>query len=236
MMNETTYIDQNLRSVDALEWLNTEFRPLSPEQRLTRIAHAFPVERILITSSFGADSALFLDALVRATTLRRIHFIDTGFHFAETLAYQAELAERWQLEIVRIVPDTQLHQYTAQNELWRRDPDLCCSVNKVQPLEEISAPFTLWITGLMKWQTAHRESLPLFDQAGALLKFHPLIDLTATEAATRKRAHDLPTHPLNAVGYASIGCSHCTLPGDARSGRWAGKAKSECGLHTSAKR
>lgn len=234
-MNEATHIDHDPRSVNTLDWLNAEFRPLTPEQRLTRITHAFPAERILVTSSFGADSALFLDALARATPLRRVHFIDTGFHFAETLAYQAELAKRWQLEIVRIIPDAKLHQYSADNELWRRDPDLCCSVNKVQPLDEISAPFTLWITGLMKWQTAHRQSLPLFEQAGALLKFHPLLDLTAMDVATRRHVHTLPPHPLAAAGYASIGCSHCTRPGDARSGRWSGKAKSECGLHTNTK-
>jgi len=234
-MNKAENLENNLRSVNTLEWLNAEFRSLTPEQRLARITRAFPAERILITSSFGADSALFLDALARATPLRRIHFIDTGFHFAETLAYQAELAARWQLEIVRIVPDAKLHQYSADNELWRRDPDLCCSVNKVQPLDEISAPFTLWITGLMSWQTAHRQSLPLFEQAGALLKFHPLLDLTALDAAARRHEHALPIHPLAAAGYASIGCSHCTRPGNARAGRWSGKSKSECGLHTKAK-
>lgn len=234
-MSHTENINHDLDASIAINQLNTEYRPLTPEQRLARLTRIFPAERILVTSSFGADSALFLDALVRATTLRRVHFIDTGYHFAETLAYQAELAERWQLEIVRVTPDIQLHRYSAENELWRRDPDLCCSVNKVKPLEEISGPFTLWITGLMKWQTAHRQSLPLFEQTDALLKFHPLLDLTTTDAAARRSERELPTHPLAAKGYASIGCRHCTLPGAARSGRWTGQAKSECGLHIAIK-
>ena len=107
----------------------------------------------------------------------------------------------------------------------------CCSINKVEPLEEIKQDYDIWASGLMSWQTEHRSSLDIFEERNGIIKFYPLIDVSKEQRDNYIREHRLPFHPLVAKGYASIGCAHCTVPGDDRSGRWNNSPKTECGLH-----
>ncbi|RMG28831.1 MAG: phosphoadenylyl-sulfate reductase [Bacteroidetes bacterium] len=212
--------------------LNEEFQPLSPEQRIQRLYDFFEEEEVLLTSSFGVNSAVLLHLASRIRPGQKIHFIDTRYHFAETLAYRQQLTDLWKLQLVEVQPDAQLHDFTRREQSWQRDPDLCCGINKVAPLDAVKARHKLWFSGLMAHQTRFRAGLNIFEQQGGLIKFHPLIDMSEEEVRWYKSFFRLPPHPLSQQGYGSVGCTHCTQKGAGRAGRWNGKAKTECGLHT----
>lgn len=218
-------------TAEALAELNRVYRPLSFAERIERLYHDFRPEGVLVTSSFAATSAYFLHIIKTIRPQQIIHFIDTGFHFKETLEYRDYLADLFNLTVVDVKPDPHHYQYAVNERLWETDPDLCCSVNKVQPLEAVKLNFDVWVSSLMGWQTDHRSGLEIFEERRGIIKFNPMIDVTREERDRYIAEHNLPFHPLVAEGYSSIGCSHCTVKGEGRSGRWQGKPKTECGLH-----
>lgn len=220
-----------LPNTSLIELLNQAFQPLTPIERLQRLYHYFRRDQVLVTSSFGSQSALLLYWLSNLQPEQSIHFLDTGYHFEETLAYKAKLTEAFDLRVVTIQPDAKVHQQSRDQALWQHQPNKCCFVNKVQPLEQTKLGHELWISGLMRYQTPHRQELEIFEQRDNLIKFYPLIDLTEAEFEAAFEGAALPRHPLQALGYHSIGCWHCTKRGKGRSGRWAGIEKTECGLH-----
>ena len=211
--------------------LNEKYRPLPVEERIARLYEDFDREDIMLTSSFAATSAYFLHLFSRIAPWQKIYFIDTGFHFPETLAYRKRLAELYHLNVVDIRAEDWKHEFTIKDETYKKDPDLCCSINKVEPLFEIKDNYRIWASGLMRWQTEHRATLDVFEERNGIVKFYPLIDVTREERDRYIEEHRLPFHPLVAKGYSSIGCKHCTVPGDDRSGRWNNCPKTECGLH-----
>jgi phosphoadenosine phosphosulfate reductase len=214
-----------------IEALNQAYADLSFEQRLQRIYTDFDPAKILVTSSFAATSAYFLHIISRLRPQQIVHFIDTGFHFPETLAYRQYLIDAFQLKVVDVRAEDWKHEFTASEKTYLRDPDFCCSINKVEPLEAIKPNYDVWMSSLMRWQTDHRAGLPIFEVRRNIVKFNPMIDVTKDERDAYIREHALPFHPLVEKGYSSIGCIHCTVAGDGRSGRWVGKPKTECGLH-----
>lgn len=216
---------------EAIARLNREYRPLGFEERIRRLYQDFEVDNVLVTSSFAATSAYFLHIISSLRPDQPIHFINTGFHFPETLKYRDYLAELFGLTVLDVKPDDHHHQYSLNETLWDTDPDLCCSVNKVEPLEAVKLDFEVWVSSLMGWQTDHRAGLDIFEERRGIIKFNPMIDVTREQRDAYIAEHQLPFHPLVAEGYSSIGCSHCTVKGDGRSGRWQGKPKNECGLH-----
>lgn len=216
---------------DALAELNAEYAPLDFETRIRRVYQDFEPSKVLVTSSFAATSAYFLHIISRIRPEQVIHFINTGFHFRETLEYRDYLSRLFGLQVEDIRPDSHHFRVAKEEKLYESNPDLCCSVNKVQPLEEVKGDFHLWVSSLMRWQTDHRAELDVFEERRGIIKFNPMIDVTREERDAYIREHDLPFHPLVAEGYHSIGCSHCTVKGEGRSGRWQGKPKTECGLH-----
>lgn len=218
-------------TAEALAELNRVYRPLSFDERIRRLYQDFSAEGILVTSSFAATSAYFLHIINSIRPQQVIHFIDTGFHFQETLNYRDYLADLFKLKVEDVKPDSHHHQYAVTERLWETDPDLCCSVNKVEPLEAVKLDFQIWVSSLMGWQTDHRAGLDIFEERRGIIKFNPMIDVTREQRDAYIAEHQLPFHPLVAEGYSSIGCSHCTVKGDGRSGRWQGKPKTECGLH-----
>jgi phosphoadenosine phosphosulfate reductase len=157
--------------------------------------------------------------------------------FPATLCYKEALVERLGLTNVRDQrPDPAvLAEEDPDNTLCQRDPDLCCYLRKVLPLEAALADFDAWITGIKRGQTAHRTRVPRVGTQGRLIKLCPLADWDEQRVQDFIRAHHLPTHPLVDWGYTSIGCMPCTAPVEsgthARAGRWAGKTKTECGIH-----
>jgi len=218
-------------SKEAVAELNRVYGPLSFEERIARVFEDFSPERIMVTSSFAATSAYFLHIISTIRPDQPVHFIDTGYHFEETLKYKDYLIDRFGLTVIDVTPDPDHHQVSLENRMWESDPDLCCQVNKVNPLDEAKENYDLWISSLMGWQTEHRAGLQVFEERGGMIKFNPMIDVTKEQRDSYIAEHDLPFHPLVAEGYNSIGCSHCTFKGEGREGRWKGQQKTECGLH-----
>lgn len=216
---------------EALRALNEAYTPLDFEARIKRLYEDFAPEKVLVTSSFAASSAYFLHIISRLRPEQEIAFIDTGFHFPETLRYRDYLIDLFRLRVRDLRADPDFHAYTERERVYQSDPDLCCTVNKVEPLEHIKGDFHVWVSSLMRWQTPHRAGLQIFEQRRGIIKFNPMIDVSKAERDAYIREHLLPFHPLVLRGYASIGCTHCTTPGSARAGRWPDKSKTECGLH-----
>lgn len=218
-------------SAAAIAALNENYRLLNFAERIERLYRDFDPGKVMVTSSFAATSAYFLHIISHIRPQQTLFFIDTGYHFPETLIYKDYLIKLYGLLVKDVRSEEWKHDFTAREETYISDPDFCCSINKVEPLEEIKKNFQVWVSSLMHWQTTHRAGLDIFEDKGGIIKFYPMIDVGKDERDAYIREHQLPFHPLVAKGYSSIGCSHCTVPGDDRAGRWVDTAKKECGLH-----
>jgi phosphoadenosine phosphosulfate reductase len=193
--------------------------------------------RFAIVSSFGADSAMLLALAAEIDPAVPVLFLDTGKHFTETLAYRDTLVARLGLRDVRsITPDpARVADRDPRGDLHLFIPDDCCALRKVAPLERALVPFAAWATGRRRHQSATRAALPFVEHVDGRVKINPLADWSAERIQAELVRRDLPRHPLVERGYPSIGCAPCTRairPGeDPRAGRWAGRGKTECGIH-----
>ena len=244
-MNEVRKIDRldagpRFTEHDAVR-LNRMFRGSSTHDMLTSVIRDNLAGELAIVSSFGAESAVLLHLIAQVDPNIPVLFLDTGKHFAETIEYRDELVAKVGLTNLQILtPDE--GELAAKDETglrWSYDPDGCCEIRKVRPLEKALARFDASFTGRKAFQSATRANLPRFEvdtgDAQGRLKINPLIDWSAQDIAAYFEEHDLPRHPLVARGFPSIGCEPCThkvAPGeDPRSGRWKGWDKTECGIH-----
>lgn len=204
---------------------------------LLRRALALFAGRLAVVSSFGAESAVLLAMVADIDRTVPVLFLQTGMHFAETIEYRHDLAETLGLRDVRDIeaPQPDIAASDPGGTLWRYDPDACCALRKVAPLDRALTPFAAWISGRKRYQSATRRSLPFVERDGQRIKINPLADWDATRIAAESRRRGLPRHPLVTQGYPSIGCGPCTRPvtqgADIRAGRWAGTLKTECGIH-----
>ncbi|GGI02656.1 phosphoadenylyl-sulfate reductase [Egicoccus halophilus] len=200
------------------------------------------VPRFVVTSSFGAESAVLLHLLSRVAPEVPVLFLDTGLHFDETLRFRADLARRLGLSVVDLRPERSVAQQALRHgdALWSRDPDACCAMRKTTPLRTALHSFDGWATGVRRSQTPERAATPVVEarehDGRWLVKVAPLVTWDDDRVDAYLREHDLPHHPLADQGYPSIGCAPCTArvaPGqDPRAGRWAGfDGKTECGIH-----
>lgn len=191
--------------------------------------------RIAVTSSFGAESAVLLDLVAQVDPALPVIFLDTGELFDETLDYRTELVGTLGLTNVVIVRPTDEDRKAAE-DLWLTDADRCCELRKVRPLAKAVAGFAALIDGRKRAHGFDRDELGTVQQSGGVVKISPLANWDAAQIEAHFVARDLPRHPLVAQGYRSIGCWPCTRPtqpGESpRAGRWAGSAKTECGIHT----
>lgn len=193
--------------------------------------------RVAVVSSFGAESAVILALVAEIDPTVPVIFLDTGWHFAETLAYRDRLAERLGLTDLRSVTPaaSDLDREDADRSLQARDPDRCCHIRKVLPLERALGGFQAWITGRKRFHGGDRSNLEAFEEVDSRIKLNPLARWTPEQITAEFRARALPVHPLVAQGYPSIGCAPCTAPISAsqpvRSGRWIDSGKTECGIH-----
>lgn len=199
--------------------------------------------RLFATSSFQTNSVVLLDLLDRFAPEIPVYFLNTGYHFPETLAFRRALGARLRLQIVDLFSPVErgLQRDAEGRLLFTSDPDHCCHLNKVLPLEPILARNDVWVSGIRKSQSAVREGMGKVAQGRqGVRRYHPLYDWDARTVWAYIRARGLPTHPLDDQGYPSVGCRPCTrrLADDAglddRGGRWSGQKKTECGLHTDA--
>lgn len=209
--------------------LNDKYLVLSPEERIELLFKEY--DDILFTSSFGTSAAILLYFVNKIRPQQTIYFLDTTYHFQETIAYKETLTKQLDLNVVDILPEAWKNEFTLKDQTWSKDPDLCCSINKTEPMDRLKEGKKVWLSGLMAYQNKFRSNLDIFTENNGLLKFHPIIDITAEEKEAIYINNQLPKHPLESKGYGSVGCAQCTVKGKGRAGRWASSGKTECGLH-----
>jgi phosphoadenosine phosphosulfate reductase len=206
-------------------------------ETLLRLALSLYKGRIALVSSFGTESAVLLHMVSKIDPATPIIFLDTGRLFAQTMLYRNELAKSLGLTDIRTAKPHawRLAQEDPDRLLSYSDPDLCCWIRKVEPLDEALTPFSAWITGRKRGQAATRSRMAAFEADAGRIKVNPLLDWSAKDVADYLEQNGLPPHPLVAEGYPSIGCVPCTTRvragEDARAGRWRGSSKVECGIH-----
>ncbi len=218
--------------------LNAALQTASPGEVIAAALERIGRERLALVSSFGTESAALLQVMAKVDPAIPVIFLDTGMLFAETLAYRDTLIKALGLTDVRSIKPDQaaLSADDPEGELWFTDPDACCRLRKVEPLVRALTPFAAWINGRKRFQGGARAEIAVVEPDGTRLKFNPFANVSR-EAIDAIYADDkLPPHPLLAAGFLSVGCMPCTSRAgpdeDARAGRWRGRTKSECGIHT----
>jgi phosphoadenosine phosphosulfate reductase len=197
------------------------------ERENERLELATPRERLAFAVEAFSEVAPHLPVV----------FVDTGFLFPETLAYRDDLAKRLGLAVRVVRPDIPNADFVARygSDIQRRDPDLCCGLNKVAPLAALRAKARAWVSGLRRDQSRARADLAILEHDAHLVRVHPLATLTKGDVSSYLAEHGIPEHPLVQRRYLSIGCAPCTRAvadgEDERAGRWAWTSKTECGLH-----
>jgi len=218
--------------------LATDMESKSPQEIIAWAVDTF-CSHIAMSSSFQTQSVPLLHMMSQIQPDMRIFFINTRYHFWETLIFREQLEFDWNLNIVDLYPNGIWHPFLKQfgEDLSAQDPDLCCFIRKVQPMQKAVVGLRAWITGIRRDQTPERAQAKILEvQKDGLLKINPMLNWTRKEIWEYIDDHKLPEHPLTDDGFGSIGCVFCTRPiqpgEDERDGRWGGRGKTECGLHT----
>ena len=197
-------------------------------------------EEIVYACSFGIEGIVLVDLISKVKPDATIVFLDTDVHFKETYETIDRVKEKYpQLNIIMKKPKLTLEEQAAEygDKLWETNPNQCCQIRKLTPLNEVLSDSKAWISGLRHEQSETRKHVQFInrDEKFQSIKICPLIHWTWKDVWRYVTKHDLPYNPLHDQGYPSIGCSHCTKPAfdmnDLRSGRWQGTGKTECGLH-----
>jgi phosphoadenosine phosphosulfate reductase len=186
-------------------------------------------EGLVLASSF--QDCVLLDVALRVAPALQVIFLDTQYHFPETLSYMDDVRRRYDMDLRIVRPRV------PADDRWRFDLDGCCAMRKIEPLDRALSGRSAWMSGLRRADSSSRADTPVVgvDERRGLVKVNPLAAWSDDDVERYVAEHDLPVHPLASRGYASIGCWPCTravAPGeDARAGRWEGTEKTECGLH-----
>lgn len=221
--------------------LNRRFEPAHPREVVRWALEDSGIERIAIASAFQAEGTCVMHMANSSRPDVPVLFLETGFHFAETLAFKALLAQRLRLNVVDLVGPYSVESQTAElgPRLYERDPERCCDINKVRPMLEALRGLDAWITAFRRDSSPTRAASPIVDRYELepgrwIVKINPVANWTRRQTWAYLKEHDLPHNPLYDLGYASIGCAPCTrmqVPGEPeRAGRWAGLSKWECGI------
>lgn len=212
-----------------------------PAEALIKEAYDIFKPDIIATSSFGANSGVLIDLIAKTNLPIKIVYINTGFLFKETLNYIETLKNLYKnLEFLEISSPQSREDFLKEYglDIIKENPDLCCKLRKVEPLANYLKEngIKAWFAGLRRGQTDYRQQLKKIELTRTgLYKINPILDWTSKDVHYYMIKNNIPFHPLYEKGYTSIGCEPCTnLPDstDERSGRWKGKTKKECGLHT----
>lgn len=223
-----------------LPQISDQLEEKHPEAILRAAADEYGPE-VAMSSSFQSQSLPLLHMVSRVAPELPVIFLDTGYHFQETLEFRDRVVETLglNLRVMRAAMSREEFIRRHGDDLYRRDPDLCCYINKVEPMDRATDGLEAWISGIRRDQTEARGSIDVVEENDdGLVRVHPLAGWTADDVREYRERHDLPEHPLQAEGYASVGCAPCTdpvrgeQPGGARRGRWSDTGKTECGLHT----
>jgi len=221
-----------------VEELSNEFETKTPQEIITWAIDAF-WPQIAMSSSFQTQSVPLLHMVSKINRNLLIYFLDTGYHFWETSIFREKLASEWQLNVLDLNRDTRWDVFAKQQTrtLPLEDPNLCCYIHKVQPLQIAMQDMLAWLSGIRRDQTSVRAKAKILElQEDGLLKVNPLLNWTKADVKRYSDENNLPSHPLLEKGYRSVGCAPCTVAigvnDDERAGRWQGRGKTECGLHT----
>jgi len=223
-----------------LENLNECLEERRPEEIIRWAIGQFS-PRIALTSSFQTESVVLLHMISQINSAIQILFLETGYHFPETHAFKHNIVNLLGLrDVVDLKADSERREALSakyQEMPYEVDSNQCCQINKVEPLDEALKRLDAWISGIRRSQSETRKEIKIVEAYdGGLFKINPLANVTTEEIWEYLRHHNLPRHPLFNKGYLSIGCWPCTKPiqtGDhERSGRWSGREKNECGIHT----
>ncbi|GIQ64366.1 phosphoadenosine phosphosulfate reductase [Paenibacillus cisolokensis] len=215
-----------------------ELESATVEEIIRYAAETFP--KITFACSFGAEDVVLVDIIHKVAPQIDVFYLDTDFHFAETYETRDRIVERYpNIRFIQVKPKLTPEEQAREHgeELWKRDPNSCCNIRKVEPLTRILAQYEAWVTGIRRDQAPTRANAKKieYDTKFGLIKFNPLASWTSEDVWNYIREHDVIYNPLHDRNYPSIGCEHCTrpvMPGeDPRAGRWAGTDKTECGLH-----
>jgi phosphoadenosine phosphosulfate reductase len=225
-------------SVVEIERLSKEFETKTPQEIIEwAVGSNWP--EIAMSSSFQTQSVPLLHLVTRIKPGLLVFFIDTGYHFWETLMFREKLASEWKINVIDLYRDTRWDVFAHQNirTLPIADPNLCCYLHKVQPMQKALKDIKAWISGIRRDQTSARARAKILElQEDGLLKVNPLLNWTLADINKYVEDNNLPKHPLYDKGYRSVGCTPCTIAiginDNERAGRWAGRDKVECGLHT----
>ncbi|WP_051681582.1 phosphoadenylyl-sulfate reductase [Cellulomonas sp. HZM] len=233
--------ESEVRDLPALRQLaeqaGRELEGAHPKEILAWAARTFGQD-VVVASSMGDEILVHMAA--KAAPGIDVVFLDTGYHFAETLGTRDYYAEFTDVTLRTILPLATVEQQDAEHgpRLHDRDPNLCCALRKVEPLERALAPYTAWVTGMRREDAPTRTDISVvgWDDKRHMVKLNPLAAWTQEQVDEYVEAEHVVLNPLRQVGYTSIGCAPCTravAPGeDPRAGRWSGTSKTECGLHT----
>lgn len=221
-----------------LNELNKSFEKAHPEEILAWAVETFWAD-LAASSSFQTQGVPLLHIISRVKPDLPIIFLDTGFHFPQTLAFRDHLVQEWGLSLRVVRAALSRDEFVGRHgdDLYRRDPDLCCHINRVEPMQRALAGLRAWISGIRRDQSPARAGIQIVELTpNGVTRVHPMATWTRQDIWRYSREHNLPVHPLLAQGYLSIGCAPCTRPVDTgedeRAGRWADREKLECGLHT----
>jgi len=199
--------------------------------------------RIVATTGFGMEGCALIDMLATAYSSMDVLYLDTHFLFEETHELKERLRRRYpRLHFINVGTSYTPEQQEADHgpELWKRDPDLCCRLRKVEPMAEALRGVDVWLTAIRRDQSPTRANTPFvqWDQRNELVKVSPLAYWSRGQVWAYVKQNDVPYNPLHEEGYPTIGCTHCTSPVQgataetySRAGRWQGLGKTECGLH-----
>jgi phosphoadenosine phosphosulfate reductase len=237
-MNVHTHQVLPERTVPSAQELDLALRSAAPAEIIATALQTVGRERLALVSSFGTESAALLKVMAEVDPAIPVIFLDTGWLFEETLAYRDTLIATLGLRDVRSIKPLAetLSREDPDRELWFSDPDACCRIRKVEPLARALKPFDAWINGRKRFQGGLRAAIPVVEDDGARLKFNPFANVSREQIEAIYATAKLPPHPLTAMGYLSVGCMPCTsrtsADEDTRAGRWRGRPKTECGIHT----
>jgi phosphoadenosine phosphosulfate reductase len=213
------------------------------EEFIAWVIERFRQRRVVITTSFGMEGCALIDMFAAQGAAPTVVYLDTMFFFPETYALRDRMVRRYPLITfvnrgTSLTPKAQAARHGA--ELWRRDPDLCCWIRKVEPMKQALAGADVWVSAVTRSQTETRKTTPLiaWDWQYQILKICPLVEWDRAQVWDYVQKHDVPYNQLHERGYPSIGCTHCTVPVEgagpeqySRAGRWNATGKTECGLH-----
>jgi len=225
-----------MTSTELATWATAlEERP--PEEILALTAERF-APRLTFATGFGREGCALVDMVARHRLAVNLFTLDTGVLFPETYSLWSRLERHYGVTIRAVRPRFTLGEAEQVHRLWESDPDRCCELRKVAPLRAELSSFDAWVTAIRREQTRERAGARAveWDAKFGLVKVNPLVRWTEAEVAAYLDRHGVPVSPLHAQGYPSVGCQPCTTPvapgEDPRAGRWRGREKTECGLHT----